>query len=976
MSKNNKNKQKKSVKPQVVEEKKTPKAEAKKERKEVNISRIIDEYNQDFDALSTIHDEFTAKEKVLMGVRVDKITKGSTKSQIVDPTLQTAVLKQNNETMAQMPTGKVKAYLGDEGKSLLMNLLLENHILPNANTQFDIYTKFWLLSLYRKVYGSFGVLVDYVQSDQYTGADFTLIPARSLVPQKGRYTVNSCDYISVRSVVSKKWLLDRDTKYWKNIDKLITDAPEAKPDTDYQTFIEEKYSTDSTSGSSSKKDEFELITRYYKDRWITFSKDMKLILRDIDNPHKNGEIPIVIAHSYPLLHRFFGLGEFERGMVLHKAQSSLVNLYMDGVKMSIFPPLKLDPKNLVMETIKRDPGAMWFVKGGNMGAIDQMQISPQGLNTFQSTYAFLKGAMLTLTNTTDTSISSNTDPGLGKSQRYSEPVLTPTGWVTMGELQVGDKVIDDAGKSAEVLEIHEQGKIDSYDVYFSDGTKTNCSLDHLWTVTNKRNHAKKEDKTLAQMLETGLFRDAYDKRYEKTNKSYYYSVDLVAPVEMEAKELPIDPYLMGLLLGDGGFSEDRQTISFTNSKEDIKDAVRELLPVGDRLVSKGKRANEFRIYGKVVDSLEEYGLKGHLSKEKWIPEDYLFNSLENRQRLFQGLIDTDGYHATETCIEYCTTSEKLAQDFLELSRSLGYYTSMVVGVSSAVYRGELKKYGNKYRIYINAKKRKNIIAIQKSEPEESRCLFVDTPNHLYVTNGYTLTHNTPQALKMQQMTQQMRSGFDRKMMDIAIEGIYNKMIDVMLARQEKPIKLKFMQGEVEQIKKRYPDVQELLKGDKGELVIKPTDITDTKYRFNIDTGSTVQKDQALENETLTSLLELIFKIPGAPEQIQATGTITVGNQTINFAEIMKQWVITSGIHDWDKIIEDAKEMGIEEGMMPNQQEMMPPMPQGMPPMDPTMGQGMPQGMPMQQPQASQYQPTGNQEVDQIMQEIINGNRIA
>jgi len=107
MSKRNKNKQKQVAKPQEVEETKTKAEPKEKERPEVSITRLIDEYKEDFDALSTIHDEFSDKEKVLMGVKVDKITKGSTKSQIVDPTLQTAILKQNNETMAQLPTGKV-----------------------------------------------------------------------------------------------------------------------------------------------------------------------------------------------------------------------------------------------------------------------------------------------------------------------------------------------------------------------------------------------------------------------------------------------------------------------------------------------------------------------------------------------------------------------------------------------------------------------------------------------------------------------------------------------------------------------------------------------------------------------------------------------------------------------------------------------------------------------------------------------------
>lgn len=610
-----------------------------------NISQWIDEYREDFDALSPMHDEFEDKEKMLLGIRVDSITKNSAKSQIVDPTLQTAILKQNNETMAQLPTGKVDTYAGDRGKGLLMNLILDHHVIPNAMTQFDVYTKLWLLSLYRKVYGSFGVLVDYVQSDLYTGSDFTLIPARSLVPQKGKYTTEDCERLCVRSTVTRDWLLKRNPKYWKNIDKLLENSPEAKEDTDYDSYIQQKYQSTS-SYSAKKKETFELISRYEGDRWVTFSREAKLELRDISNPHDNGEIPVVVAHSYPLIDRFFGLGEFERGKNLHRAMSSLVNLYMDGVKMSVFPPLKMDPKNLVMSTIKRDPGAKWFVKNSQMGAIDQFQMSPQGLNTFQSTYGFMKGAMLTLTNTTDTSVSETVDPGLGK---------------------------------------------------------------------------------------------------------------------------------------------------------------------------------------------------------------------------------------------------------------------------------------------------------------------------------------TPQALKMQQMTQAMRASFDRKMMDIAIEKIYNKMIDVTLSRQEKPLKLEFMETEVEQIRNRYPDVDDIVELDKGELVIKPEDIKDTKYKFNIDAGSTIKRDEAVENETLTSLIELLFKLPGAPQQIQQSGVVQVGKFQINFGETIKRWIITSGISDWDKIVEEAVNMGVPQGMM--DESMVGQQPQGMPvqQLPPEM---MGQPMQGQMPPRPQMQPTGDPEIDQIMQEIINGNSVA
>ena len=72
--------------------------------------------------------------------------------------------------------------------------------------------------------------------------------------------------------------------------------------------------------------------------------------------------------------------------------------------------------------------------------------------------------------------------GLGKEQPYSEPVLTPEGYVNMGDLRVGDYVVARNGKKTKVLNIYEQGEKDVYKVTFSDGTYTRCGLEHLWTV--------------------------------------------------------------------------------------------------------------------------------------------------------------------------------------------------------------------------------------------------------------------------------------------------------------------------------------------------------------------------------------------------------------------------------------------------------------------------------------------------------------
>ena len=907
MAKRKKKNKKQSPNKQPKEEvKKEPeKKETKSESSESLYLEVADQFKVALEAMEPQHAEFEEKEKILLGVANDKLTNNSTRSKIYDPTLATAVLKQNNQVMAQLPTGKVQALTKDDrGKSMMMDFVLQNYVIPNANTQYDIYTKLWLLSLYRKVYGTFGVLVDYVDSDKYTGADFSLIPARSLIPQKGRTSVEDADYMFVRSMVSKKWLEERTSSVWKNIDKVV--ELDGKPmDTDFTSYAEDKYDQDT---NTSKSDLTELITRYGGDRWVTFSKDAKCILRDIPNPQKNGEIPIVVCHAYPLIDRFFGLGEFERGKTLHYAQNSLINLYMDGVKMSIFPPLKIDLDNVVARTIKNEPGAKWVMRNGRMNAVEEMQRSPSGLNTFQSTYGFLKGAVLSLTNTSDTSISSSVDTGMGKSQRYSEPVLTPGGWVSMGDIKEYDYVIDDKGQPATVLEIHEQGEIGAYEIFFNDGTKTSCSLDHLWTVYNTNNHGKKFDRTLKEIIDYGLYHPGYGAK--SGGRVYNFKIDLPEPVEFIEQEVSIHPYLLGLLLGDGGFTESPNRISFTNSKSYIIEAVKRLLPDDSEIYLKNNgRDNEFRIRGSIVDTLKSMGLYGHKADTKFIPKEYIYNSIDVREQILQGLIDTDGYtvkHSGGQSVEYATVSKQLADDFTEVARGLGKFAKITEGISA---RYE-KEYGSKYRIYIPATRtQKTIINIKTVSPENSRCLFVDTPNHLYVTNGYTLTHNTPQALKMQQMDQAQKTGFDRKMLEISLEKIYNKMIDVIANRQEKPIEMHvFGKAELEKIAEYNEDVLDMFdSGEAGKITVNPKHIKDTKYRFFINSSSTMQKDEVMENQTIMGLIEMLMKVPGFSEQIAQTGEFQMGDKKLVLAEMIKRFIDTAGLADTEKMIVDNEQ---------------------------------------------------------------------
>lgn len=388
-------------------------------------SKLITELGKQFDsaekALKQVRDlssfTWTEREALFLGKNMDKVSK-SLKSQINTQDLQNLVMDGASRVMAQFPTGKIQALSrNDRGKGILMNLVLDKYILPNANAQHDMFTKFRMWDMYSRIYGSMPALVDWRVDDKYVGPEFYLIHPRHMRPQAGKTTIEDCDYVFVDNWVSVSWLKKKKgSGVWRNISELLVAIQEkgsskAEQRPEDLTYQEQQ----DVAGFSSEEGNYAQVllrTRYEKDRWVTYAPKHSIILRNIENPHGNHEIPIVMKHCFPLQDRFYALGEFERGKTLAYAINSLVNLYMDGVKMSIFPPVILDQNKIVPSSIKYQAAAKWLVTDQN--AITQLNISPQGMNTFQSTFGFLKSALLNMGATTDTSVSKETDPGFGK----------------------------------------------------------------------------------------------------------------------------------------------------------------------------------------------------------------------------------------------------------------------------------------------------------------------------------------------------------------------------------------------------------------------------------------------------------------------------------------------------------------------------------------------------------------------------------
>ncbi|HRY74480.1 MAG TPA: hypothetical protein P5098_02205 [Candidatus Dojkabacteria bacterium] len=368
--------------------------------------------------VSTKREDWDEKENIFFCKNPDEITEDETKSNINDPRLATYALERSGRVCAQLPTGKPFALTkNDRGKNKLMTLVLNKWVYPNAKSQFPLITKFKMMDMYSYIYGSSFGLVDWVVDKKkgYIGPDLFLLNIRDVFPQAGAISLEDSDYIYVSTLKTKEWLKSRDSDTWKNIDKVLKRTKGTSRSEMSSERISTRYADFYNSYDAGGKDNpyVELITRYERDKWITFEPESREIIREIENPHKNGELPVVSKHCFPLLDDFFGLGDVERGATLQKAMDSLINLYFDGVKMQLFPPLQINPDEVVASSIKMRPGTKMYMDRPNQ-SVQAMAVSDKSLSTFQSTYNFLLGALENTNGTSSTQVAQQYDSTAGK----------------------------------------------------------------------------------------------------------------------------------------------------------------------------------------------------------------------------------------------------------------------------------------------------------------------------------------------------------------------------------------------------------------------------------------------------------------------------------------------------------------------------------------------------------------------------------
>jgi phosphate starvation-inducible protein PhoH and related proteins len=363
----------------------------------------------------------------------------------------------------------------------------------------------------------------------------------------------------------------------------------------------------------------------------------------------------------------------------------------------------------------------------------------------------------------------------GRAQPLSSAVLTPGGFRPIGSLRVGDLVTRSDGQPTPVLGIYPQGRKEVFRVRTQDGASTLCCGEHLWHLFTPEDRRRgKTGRVLETREMVGRLRRAHQHRYELPLLS--------APAEFEACDVPMDPYALGLLLGDGCLTT-TTTPTFTTSDPELVAALEASL---DAIELQPKRDYDYvlrHVHGRrggvivanpVTEVLRELGLAGTYSHTKFIPEAYLYNSPQVRIELLQGLLDSDGGPVAQkarTCrIQYTTCSQALRDDVASLVRSLGGVAYCrrreASGRAPGVAYGRPVAFRNdsfvmdirlprgiepfrlqrKLEIYHRhgggGRPMRFIDSIEPAGEMETVCIQVAAADALYVTDDFLLTHNT------------------------------------------------------------------------------------------------------------------------------------------------------------------------------------------------------------------------------------------
>lgn len=328
-----------------------------------------------------------------------------------------------------------------------------------------------------------------------------------------------------------------------------------------------------------------------------------------------------------------------------------------------------------------------------------------------------------------------------KAHPYDQLVYTPKGLQKWEEIQIGDYLFDTKGDITKVIDIPFNNKTDIYRLTLKDGRTIEASSNHLWKVIDYNG--------LMKVKSTLELKENLTRNKGKYKESIYY-IPKNEGVEFKKQEIPLNPYFLGLLLGDGTFSCITKTqVKFASCIPDMEVYMNIL---GYKYKTWDDRHHNI-YYDNIKEIIKSLGLIETRSKTKFIPDIYKYNSKEIRLELLRGLLDTDGYCDKNGNCNYSSISKQLAEDVLFLARSLGingnileqsnkYGPIYLVRFYTDIRLFNLPRKYQKQKITKTRAFKIGITNIEYIGQKQAKCVTVDSEDHCYLIGDFVTTHNS------------------------------------------------------------------------------------------------------------------------------------------------------------------------------------------------------------------------------------------
>ena len=370
--------------------------------------------------------------------------------------------------------------------------------------------------------------------------------------------------------------------------------------------------------------------------------------------------------------------------------------------------------------------------------------------------------------------------GGGKAGLLDSQVLTPFGYRKLRDIKVGDSITSPTtGGIQKVVYLHPIGEFDFYRVKFRDGTYFDCSEGHLWQLHQSRKGKSKKAAEYGTSVDEVWPTVKMYEWYRKKKQGMYEGQNLIIPLTEPVRftfgdkgNHYIDPYILGAIIGDGCITNsvvNSGYVQFTTMDQEIVDR---FTACGYDMSCRNLHSEQAYAYNikdkELIECLKKHGMAGNCSQTHYIPKVYKFGTIEDRIKLMQGLMDTDGYVDERGHMSYTSTSKQLAEDVAFVVRSLGGVATITTDMGSykdnsgvkhacsqvwtVCFRTKMdpdlcgltrKKSRAKYEFNGDVSEYgKQIIDVEHLGKKEGRCISVSEPQGLYVVDNFTVTHNS------------------------------------------------------------------------------------------------------------------------------------------------------------------------------------------------------------------------------------------